>query len=170
MSVIARRPSRTFTPAPEGLHAAVCVDVQNLGLVQGAWGPKHKVRLVWQLEGFDEERGRRFEVARLYTLSLGERAALRKDLESWRGRKFTEVELEDGFDLEKLLGVNAQVQITHDLSDDGAMYANVTTVLPPVKGTPKLAAHEFVRLKDRAQARGNVNTNGRRQEVDHVPF
>ena len=167
--IIARRPRSTYTAAPEGLHAAVCVDVQDLGLIQSAWGQKHKVRIVWQLDAVDESRGRRFDVARVYTLSLHERAALRKDLESWRGRKFTELEL-DGFDLEKLIGVNAQVAVTSDLGDDGTVYANVSTVVPPVKGAPKLAPLDYIRAKDRqAQAAGN----GRGvpvTELDAVPF
>ena len=164
--LIARRPRSTYTAAPEGLHSAVCVDVVNLGVVQGAYGPKHKVRLVWQLEAMDEERGRRFDVARVYTLSLHERAALRKDLESWRGRKFTELEL-DGFDLERLISVPAQVQVTHDLGDDGSLYANVTTVVPPIKGVPKLAPLDYVRAKDR-QARNGAGPA--EAGMDVVPF
>lgn len=152
--IIARRPRSTYTAAPEGLHAAVCVDVVNLGIVAGAYGAKHKVRIVWQLEAVDDTHGRRFDVARVYTLSLHERAALRKDLESWRGKKFTEVEL-DGFDLEKLLGVNAQVNVTHQLSDDGTVYANVSTIVPPMKGVLKLTPLDYVRAKDRQlQGRG----------------
>jgi len=119
------------------------------------------------LEAVDETHGRRFDVARVYTLSLHERAALRKDLESWRGRKFTEIEL-DGFDLERLIGVNAQVQVTQDLSDDGTTYANVSTVVPPGKGAPKLAPLDYVRAKDR-QAR--QHGPARQEEVDDVvPF
>jgi hypothetical protein len=148
MTLIARRPPKTYAQAPEGLHRAVCCDVVNLGVVQGAYGPKHKVRIVWQLEAVDPTHGRRFDVARVYALSLHERAALRKDLESWRGKKFTEAEL-DGFDLEKLLGANAQVQVTHDLSDGGETYANVSTVVAPIKGLPKLAPLDYVRAKDR---------------------
>ena len=165
-ALYARRPRSTYTPAPEGLFSAVCVDVVNLGVLQGAYGAKHKVRIVWQLEVVDEEHGRRFDVARVYTLSLHERAALRKDLESWRGRKFTELEL-DGFDLEKLIGVNAQVQVTHDLGDDGTLYANVSTVVPPAKGAPKLAPHDYVRARDR-QARGGASAPP--DEDDVVPF
>src|SRR4030095_12242369 len=97
----------------------------------------------------DGEHARRYDVARVYTLSLHERAALRKDLESWRGRKFTEQELSAGFDLERLIGVNAQINVTHDLSDDGSLYANVTTVVPPVKGAAKLVPEDYVRAKDR---------------------
>lgn len=154
MSVVARRPQKQYAQAPEGLHTAVCVDVVNLGIVAGAYGAKHKVRIIWQLDAIDEEHGRRFDVARVYTLSLHERAALRKDLESWRGKKFTDVELDGRFDLEKLLGVNAQVQVTHDLSDDGATYANVTTVVPPVKGAPRLVPLAYVRAKDRQKPQG----------------
>jgi len=165
MSLLARRPTKTFTVAPEGLWAAVCVDVQDLGLQAGPYGAKHKVRLVWQLDVFDAEHDRRYDVARVYTLSLHERAALRKDLESWRGKKFTEKEL-DGFDLEKLLGVSAQLQVAQNLSDDGTTYANVLTVLPPTKGT-KLIPLNYVRLKDR----GVAHTNGVREEVaNDVPF
>ena len=168
-AIIARRPRSTYTAAPEGLHAAVCVDVVDLGIVQGAYGAKHKVRVVWQLDLVDEDHGRRFDVARVYTLSLHERAALRKDLESWRGRKFTEVEL-DGFDLEKLLGVNAQVNVTQDLSDDGAVYANVSTVVPPVKGAPKLTPRDYVRAKDRQQPSANGRPAATEVDNDQVPF
>jgi len=165
--LLARRPQRTYATAPEGLHVACCVDIVNLGIVQGAYGPKHKVRIVWQLDAIDETRERRFDVARVYTLSLHERAALRKDLESWRGKKFTEVELDGGFDLEKLIGVNAQVNVTHDLSDDGTCYANVSTVVPPVKGAPRLVPLAYIRAKDRQRAStGTVATDPN----DPIPF
>jgi hypothetical protein len=166
MTLLARRPTTLRAQAPEGLFAACCVDVQNLGLIAGAYGPKHKVRLVWQLELTTDE-GRRYEVARVYTLSLHERAALRKDLESWRGRAFTEKEL-DGFDLERLLGANCQVQVVQKLGDDGTVYANVATVISPAKGAPKLAPVDFVRLKDR-QSHG-MNGTAREVTADDIPF
>jgi len=167
MSVVARRPQKSYTNAPEGLHAAVCVDVVNLGLVTGAYGAKHKVRLVWQLDAIDEEHNRRFDVARVYTLSLHERAALRKDLESWRGKRFTEAELSEGFDLEKLVGIGAEIQVTQELGDDGTTYSNVSTVLPPRKGVPKLTPVNYVRAKDRQRvaAMNVAGGNG-----DDVPF
>ena len=167
-TIMARRPKSTYSAAPEGLHAACCVDVVDLGIVQGAYGAKHKVRIVWQLDLVDEALGRRYDVARAYTLSLHERAALRKDLESWRGRRFTEAEL-DGFDLEKLLGAPAQVAITHSVADDGTIYANVSTVVPPVKGTPRLVPLDFTRWKDRATVRSNGNGIAP-TEANDVPF
>jgi hypothetical protein len=148
-ALLARRPQRTYAQAPEGLHAACCCDIVNLGVVAGAYGAKHKVRIVWQLDARDDASGRRYDVARVYTLSLHERAALRKDLESWRGRKFTDRELDAGFDLEKLVGVPAQIQVVQTLSDDGSLYANVSIVLPPQKGIPKVASEDYIRAKDR---------------------
>lgn len=154
MAILARRPTTsTFTPAPEGLHHVVCVDVADLGVMTSAFGDKHKVRIYWQLAETDE-RGRRFDVRKLYTLSLHKRAALRKDLESWRGQKFTEAELADGFNLEKLLGANATVQIVHDLGDDNTVWANVSVVLPAPKGVKKLFPLNFTRHQDRAPRQG----------------
>ena len=155
MSLMVRRPQSAYAVAPAGIHSAVCVDVQDLGLQTGAYGQKHKVRLVWQLDALDPDAGRRVEVARLYTLSLHERAALRQDLERWRGKQFTDADLDLGFDLEKVIGVNCQVVVSHALADNGTTYADVDSVLPPAKGAPRLAPQAFVRLKDRA-----ARTNG----------
>jgi hypothetical protein len=170
MSLLARRPQRSYALAPAGTHAAVCVDVQNLGLVATAYGAKHKVRIVWQLDAFDETSNRRVEVARLYTLSLHERAALRQDLERWRGKKFTDQELDAGFHLEKLIGVNCRLLVSHSLSDHGTTYANVDSVLPAVAGVPKLVPLDFIRLKDRAQVRNNGAAKQNSDLDDPVPF
>jgi hypothetical protein len=94
---------KAFTPAPEGLHQAVCVDVVDLGLVEGPWGAKPTVEIRWELDLTHEETGRPFLVSKRYTLTLNEKGNLRPMLEAWRGRKFTPQELE-GFDLERLLG------------------------------------------------------------------
>jgi hypothetical protein len=65
-------------------------------------------------------------------MSLNAKATLRAFLETWRGRKFAEQELA-GFDLSKLLGVPAQLQVMHD-DFDGKTYANITTAIPAPKG------------------------------------
>ena len=39
--------AKAFTPAPEGLWNAVCVDVIDKGMVDGQYGQKHKCRLLW---------------------------------------------------------------------------------------------------------------------------
>ena len=46
----------------------------------------------------EDDNGRRFQLRKDYKNSLHEKAGLRKDLEAWRGRRFTDAELA-GFDL-----------------------------------------------------------------------
>lgn len=149
--MIVRDNRKEFTPAPEGLHQAVCIDIVDLGLQETPWGPKEKVKIVWAIDAMDEN-GRLILVSQRYTVSLSEKATLRHHLESWRGRKFTQDELQ-GFDLEKLIGVNCQVQTVHNLADDGRTYANVQAVVPLGKGMVKMQAPEtYVRVQDRERA------------------
>ncbi len=147
MPIYARRPASTFQPCPEGLHHAVCVDVVDLGIVASMYGDKHKVRIVWQIEE-QNDKLRRFTARKQYNLSLHEKATLRKDLEAWRGRKFTEAEL-DEFDLEKLITANCQIQVVHSLSDEGSVFANVQAVVPAPKNVAKLLPLEYTREQDR---------------------
>ena len=56
MTLLVRRPQKAFALAPTGTHAACCVDVQDLGLCATAYGQKHKVRLVWQLDALTAPR------------------------------------------------------------------------------------------------------------------
>lgn len=163
--ILAREPTRTFTPCPEGLHHAVCVDVVDLGVLNTSFGDKHKIRIVWQIEEEQPDNGRRYDVRAHYNLSLHEKARLRKDLESWRGRKFSPEEL-GGFDLERLLKANCQIQVVHDLGDDGRVWANVQAVVPAPKNVPALAPVDYVRQQDRPKDQGN----GHASDEDSVPF
>ena len=168
MAILAKRPDSHYTPAPEGLHHAVCVDVVDLGVLTTNWGDKHKVRFVWQIEEENADTHRRFEARKSYTLSLHEKAALRKDLESWRSRKFTEAEL-GGFDLEQVLGANCQIQIVHDIGEDATIWANVQAVVPAPKNVPKLAPDQYTRVKDRPTDRANCGKLGQPNDDDEEP-
>ncbi len=63
------------------------------------------------------EDGRPFGVFKTYTASLFEAAALRKDLESWRGKSFSEQELK-GFDITNLIGCTARIEVGHTAPTD----------------------------------------------------
>lgn len=155
MAIIAKDTRREWTQAPEGLWPAVCVDVVELGLVETAWGKKERVRLVWQIEEQNPDTNKPHEIRRDFGLSLSEKSHLRPFLEAWRGKKFLKEEL-DGFDLEKLLGVNCQIQIIQNITEEGRIYSNVQAVVPAAKGTPKLRPADYVRVKDRAKEQGNA--------------
>lgn len=136
-----------FTPAPEGTHFGVCDMVVDLGqqktTYQGVESVKHQIYIRWQIP---EERvewtdgdGKKQEgpvvIGKTYTASLGEKANLRKDLQSWRGRAFTQEELAK-FDVSRLLGVGATISIVHN-HKDGKTYANIGAIggLPKGYGT-----------------------------------
>jgi hypothetical protein len=148
MSLMVREPESTFTPAPAGTHRAVCCDVVDLGDVTTQYGTKPTCRIVWQIAELMPATGRPYTVSQRYTKSLHEKSKLRPALESWRGRKFSEEELQ-GFDLEKLIGANALLNIVQNVTD-GKVYANVVAIIPPAKGLPKLAiGADYVRVQDR---------------------
>jgi hypothetical protein len=139
--------SKTFTPAPEGTHQAVCVDVIDKGMQPNKFKEgalQHKIDIAWEINELRDD-GKRFVVYKRYTLSLNDKANLRHDLQSWRGRPFTFDELA-GFDVETVKGANCLVNIQHNKSADGSRtYANVMSIAPLIKGMPKLAPKDYVR-------------------------
>lgn len=149
MPIIAKSNKSDFTPAPEGLWPAVCCDVVDQGMVPSQWGESHRVQIRWQLEDIDPKSGKPYMALRGFRLSLHEKSSLRPMLEAWRGKKFTAEELE-GFDLEKLIGVNCQVQIIHNIQTGGNVYSNIQAVVPAARGVAKLAIRgDYIRVKDR---------------------
>jgi len=131
-------------PEP-GMHHAVCSKVFDLGMQEenynGDLSWKHKVLVVWELDQTIEDKeseyyGKRLLVHNEYTLSLNEKAKLREHLESWRGREFTDEELMHGFDLEKLVKVQCQLNIVIKTSRNGNQYAKVQSVAPAGKNAP----------------------------------
>jgi hypothetical protein len=162
MSIIAKsNGEKEFAkiPLPEaGTKLAVCCAVWDLGLQKTTFNGEdkiqHKIIIAWEIEEKinqpdSEYKGKPYMLNKKYTLSLGEKANLRKDLDSWRGKPFTAEEIENGFDVEKLYGINCLIGIKHepDKRDPSKVYANVTAILPPVKGMEKLVP---VRGKDEA--------------------
>lgn len=167
-----------FQPAPAGVHQAVCVDVVDLGILEvtykGETKRQHKVNLAWQINE-DRDDGKPFLVFKRYTLSLHEKAGLRKDLESWRGKKFTRDE-ELGFDVETIIGTNCLLNITHNQQGDKT-YANVVSIMPLAKGMPTLSARDYVRKVDRtdetpSQVSGDLHDHGEPPPLtdDDIPF
>jgi hypothetical protein len=68
-------------------------------------------------------------ISKNYTVSLAEKATLRKDLVSWRGKEFTSEELR-GFDLKNILGAWAMLSVATSIGNNGKEYTNVVSVNP----------------------------------------
>ena len=111
-------PKKEFKIAPVGSHLARLYRIIDLGTqtteYMGQTKMLRKVKFFWELHGDDlkTDDGKPLIQTRNYTLSLGDKASLRKDLESWRGKSFTEDELR-GFDITNLLDKWCMVTIQH---------------------------------------------------------
>lgn len=131
-----------FKRVPAGVYVGRCYSLVDLGTqtTTGQYGEKqqHKIRIGWELFGEDETgepltvdvdgRTMPMTISKSYTVSLHEKAGLRKDLAAWRGRDFTDDEAR-AFDVTKLLGAYCMVNVTTSESN-GKTYSNVAGLTP----------------------------------------
>jgi hypothetical protein len=130
ITVTASSSGQKSDPVPAGTHHAVCYGVVAVGTQPSQqFTPRPKVVVAFEIpaeritiKDKDLPRG----ISKRYTLSLNEKASLRKDLQSWRGRPFTPAELA-GFDVSKLIGANCLLSVLHQ-DRAGAVYANISTI------------------------------------------
>lgn len=142
MSITAKQPEQKFDLTPAGNHIARCYSMIEIGTEEKEYKGEKKnqyiVRVTWELPNekkvFNTEKGEQpFSISRDYTLSMHEKANLRHDLESWRGKQFTDEEAK-AFDITKLIGVPCMLNIIHNQGKNGNTYANVSGVTPIPKG------------------------------------
>jgi len=90
-----------------------------------------KIRMTWEYmcNGFA------YYISKEYTLSLHEKATLRKDLQSLRGKKFTQEEL-DCFIIDSILGFDCLITIENQTAANGNDYPNLISMCPLPKGMP----------------------------------
>lgn len=131
-----------FKKVPPGVYIGRCYSLVDLGTqtstFEGEEKIAHKIRIAWELFGEDDNgvpltvlvdgHEMPLVVSKNYTLSLHEKAGLRKELAAWRGKDFTEDEAK-GFDVSKLMGAYCMINITHRESA-GKSYTNVSSVTP----------------------------------------
>ncbi len=122
-----------FELIPADNHLAMCYQVIDLGTHKRSFNGKDKfqrlIKIIFELPDLQKEfvagEGLKpYSISREFTASLHKEASLRKILESWRGKVFSEDELK-GFELSKLLGKPCLLQVVH--SDDGK-YANIMSI------------------------------------------
>ena len=118
-----------------GRYQATCYKLIDAGTREESYqdGPlrkRHIVYIYWEVTAKQEvddgkehwvpismTDGRLFSASKKYTASLNENSALFKDLKSWRGRPFTDEDLA-GFDLPKVLGVTAELEMEPQKDSD----------------------------------------------------
>lgn len=155
MSLVAKDSGESsFTPVPPGMHLARCYRIVDLGTqkseYQGQTKHLHKVMLQFEVHGEDDtgktlltNKGEPMTISKNYTLSLGEKASLRKDLQTWRGRDFTADELR-GFELKNILGAWAMLSVAKSVGGNGKEYTNIMSINPVMASVKKAGLPEGV--------------------------
>ena len=145
MAIMVRDNGATYEQPEAGMHPAVCAKVFDLGDQVGFQGKiQHQIVILWELaerQSKGDFAGKRFKVTKKYTASLNEKANLRKDLDSWRGRPFTEEEAQ-GFDMENVVTINCLLNIAATKTKKGNTFMAVASVNPPMKGQEKLSVED----------------------------
>lgn len=132
----------SFKRVPPGAYIGRCYSLIDLGTqhTDGVYGSKfqHKIRIAWELFGEDEQgnpltvdvdgKQMPMTISKSYTVSLHEKAGLRKDLAAWRGKDFTDEEAK-AFDVSKLIGAYCMVNATTS-ETNGKTYTNVAGLTP----------------------------------------
>lgn len=150
MGTVAVSGGAAFKRVPTGVHCARCIGVIDLGTQDIVFGGEsklqHKVQIQWEVLGEDElgvplttERDGievPLSISKRYTLSLHEKAGLRRDLEAWRGKPFSAEELK-GFDVSKLLGAFCMLNVVEQDGSNGKTYSNISSITPLPRGLPK---------------------------------
>ncbi len=120
-----------FKRAPAGSHISVCNLVADCGLQPGFEGkPQRKLYIRFEIpeERVEYEKdGKQVEgpltIGSFYTASMNEKATLRKQLEGWRGKAFSDDEAA-AFDVSKLLGQAAMLNVI-EKDVNGKVYSNI---------------------------------------------
>ncbi len=130
----------SFTPVPPGMHLARCYRIVDMGTqkteFQGQAKHLQKVMLQFEVHGEDDSgkplltaKGEPMSISKNFTLSLAEKATMRKDLQAWRGKEFTPEELR-GFELKNVLGAWAMITASKALGGNGKEYTNIVSINP----------------------------------------
>ena len=130
--------SASYEPISEGTHLAVCSMLIDLGqqFSEKFGTSSRKVLIAWEIpdETIELDDGPvPRTISTRYTASLNERSILRRDLEAWRGKKFTDEELA-GFDLRAIVGKSCLLNVTHTKGQNGKTYANVGAIMSLPRG------------------------------------
>jgi hypothetical protein len=145
MAIIAeKKDGGNFIQVEPGTYVARCYSMIEIGTIETEYlGEKkkaHKVNITWELPTetaiFNEDKGPEpFVVSKTYTLSMHEKATLRKDLESWRGKGYAEEEAKR-FDITKLLGQPCLLSVIHQpgVKDPTKNYVVISSISKMMKG------------------------------------
>ncbi len=182
MSIMVSDSGKQFERPAPGLHQAVCSNVYGPFRETYEWQGKpissDKVIIMFELDQIIKEGeyvGKRFTISARFTASLHEKSKLRPFLESWKGKAFTPDGLL-GFDMEKLIGVNCQLNLIEKDRRGGGKTVVIGGIVPRAEGQEKMEPelprdHMPKWIKDILEAQHPIHSQNTTEDfVDDIPY
>ena len=137
--IVEQNTESNFKPVPAGSHLGRCWRIIDLGSQKveymGETKVQRKIMIGWELFGETDDvtplktdDGKPMSIFKQYTLSWSENANLRKDLQAWRGKPWTDAEA-NRFDLKTVLGAFCMLNVIVT-NKNGKTYSNVGGISP----------------------------------------
>lgn len=119
-----------YTPHPEGIFPAVCVDVIDLGLREVRHDDKVSLKrmLKFVFETTHRDNGSAVFVSRMFTATLGNASNLADFISKWRGKP---LEPGETIDTDSFIGKSATLVISQRKTDDGRLFSNIDAISKP---------------------------------------
>lgn len=143
-----------FKPHPEGQFVAQCVDSIDLGqkVEEFPGTPRklsQKLALIFRTGELNPDTGDIIDIAAEFSVSMNEKANMRKFLESWRGKAYTDAEIKTGApQIHKLVNNFGLISVEQKPSKAGRMYARIISIT----GVPKAMASHLPTFKPYVRA------------------
>jgi len=122
-----------FTPHPEGIFPAVCLDVIDLGKQPQDFNGEHKmvekVKIIFETNQKGDD-GKEMTISKNFTASLHPKAKLNAFLSKWRGKPVVDGEQ---IDLQKLVGANCTLVIGKGVSQSGKEFTGIDAISKPTQ-------------------------------------
>jgi hypothetical protein len=155
--------TKVFEQPKEGVYLGVLADIIELGLVDGFYGAKQKVRFIWILNAKDSE-GNYFRVQKSYNAVLHEKSNLYADVTDVLGAHPT-----IPYDLDLLLGKNNLLVLKPEQATTGPKkgqwFTNVKAVMSVPAGTALFTIPAgFVRDRDKQNGRNQQQSSPTQQQ------
>lgn len=153
-TILAKGTESKYKAHEEGQFVAQCVDTIDLGEHVHAFAGddsyiEQKCALVFRTGEKNAETGEYIDVNQEFTVSMSEKAKLRKFLEQWRGKAYTPDQIKAGVPLEKLTGNQGLLTIAQRQNKAGTRtYAEIKACV----GIPKMMVSTVTNYADYKRA------------------
>ena len=130
---IKKKMSSDIPPMEGGTYLAVCVGIVDLGEQYNQTFKKfiEKLLIVFEIPSetleIDGEKKPRW-LSKEFTASMGDKGNLKKFLVSWRGKAFTDSELEGAYDITEMLRVPCMLQVLKEEKNE-KVYNNISAAI-----------------------------------------